>query len=541
MNNFIKKNIDAVWAKAQPISGFDSNIWRQDFAGAWIRRDCYNQNTKLGWQIWYLDNASQSNDIDNLIPVQYENAEHMTTQFNTQYEKYIIKPWNDENLHDKNVSRKVYPFYFTTIVSSVSNRKIECVKEWCIRRKRWRFWKYEVKPDVKKICDKYDKIIWGTLIFCLLAFFACLSYFLYIVPCVGKLSSGDISTFDGLSPWGIFGDSVLAFIGCIIAFLSAYLLYSTLKMQIDSNAEVCRVNELTRRDAIYNKLDTSFTSLMSIYRPYKEQVNKLECMDSNSCRSQFHSYEIVQGKLIDVYRKYYSKHRKLLAAYFRVVYRILEMIDSSDVEDKNKVHYVKIFRSQLTDTEMLLLRYNAYTSEGEKMQRYINDYNLLKLLPYTMQPEIPQFPDTIEENDLEDFLRNFHSQLTESVLRYNEGNYTDPQSVVLQSSSSIEMLAAFSIESPSQISVEVHMDSEQDISSSLIQKFWINYLEDVFIYSSYELYQREKELLIMADIKTRLKNFILLEFTIKQIQGHTIILSSNQLRVPFHGITPSPN
>ena len=35
-----------VWEKASSVAGYDPDIWRKDFAGAWIRKDSYGLNTK---------------------------------------------------------------------------------------------------------------------------------------------------------------------------------------------------------------------------------------------------------------------------------------------------------------------------------------------------------------------------------------------------------------------------------------------------------------------------------------------------------------
>lgn len=43
-----------VWNKAKVITGFDPDIWRKDFAGAWIRRDAFGKQGKYGWVIDHL-------------------------------------------------------------------------------------------------------------------------------------------------------------------------------------------------------------------------------------------------------------------------------------------------------------------------------------------------------------------------------------------------------------------------------------------------------------------------------------------------------
>lgn len=98
-----------VWEKAQKIEGYDSNIWRQDFAGAWIRRDSYGKYTKYGWFIDHLRPLSQggSNELKNLFPLHWMNQQKKASD---------------------------YPEFTTTLTSS-ANQNIEKEKKWIIHKK----------------------------------------------------------------------------------------------------------------------------------------------------------------------------------------------------------------------------------------------------------------------------------------------------------------------------------------------------------------------------------------------------------------------
>lgn len=54
MAQFSDYIINAVWQKAKTVEGYDPNIWRKDFANAWIRRDHYGVDSKYGWEIDHL-------------------------------------------------------------------------------------------------------------------------------------------------------------------------------------------------------------------------------------------------------------------------------------------------------------------------------------------------------------------------------------------------------------------------------------------------------------------------------------------------------
>jgi 5-methylcytosine-specific restriction endonuclease McrA len=65
-----------VWQKAQSVLGYDSNVWRKDACGAWIKYDHYGDcNQSTGWEIDHIKPTSQggSDDISNLQPLQWEN------------------------------------------------------------------------------------------------------------------------------------------------------------------------------------------------------------------------------------------------------------------------------------------------------------------------------------------------------------------------------------------------------------------------------------------------------------------------------------
>lgn len=56
-----------VWEKASSVAGYDPDIWRKDFAGAWIRKDSYGLHTKYGWEVDHLQPLSKggTNDLGN--------------------------------------------------------------------------------------------------------------------------------------------------------------------------------------------------------------------------------------------------------------------------------------------------------------------------------------------------------------------------------------------------------------------------------------------------------------------------------------------
>lgn len=75
MANFTDEIINRVWQRATPVANNDPNIWRKDYAGAWIRRDHYGKESKYGWEIDHLRPVSLGGTdvLDNLYPLHWQN------------------------------------------------------------------------------------------------------------------------------------------------------------------------------------------------------------------------------------------------------------------------------------------------------------------------------------------------------------------------------------------------------------------------------------------------------------------------------------
>lgn len=98
-----------VWEHANKINGYDPSIWRKDFAGAWIRRDSYNCQSKYGWT------------VETMVPLEYGG-------------KFQLD--NLEAVHWQNAlsKGKDYP-KFSTVLTSNGNTNIEKKRQWRISQK----------------------------------------------------------------------------------------------------------------------------------------------------------------------------------------------------------------------------------------------------------------------------------------------------------------------------------------------------------------------------------------------------------------------
>lgn len=110
MQSFSQQIIDIVWRKAQKIDGYDENVWRKDFAGAWINKNAYGTTGPYGWEIDHRFPLSKggSDTIENMFPCQWRN---------------------------NRMKGDDYP-NFRTIVTSNGNTNIESEQSWVVRSNR---------------------------------------------------------------------------------------------------------------------------------------------------------------------------------------------------------------------------------------------------------------------------------------------------------------------------------------------------------------------------------------------------------------------
>lgn len=76
MSEFSDEQIEQVWQKAKVTANNNPDVFRQDYAGAWIRRDQYGKRyEKYGWEIDHClpESMGGSNHISNLYPLHWRN------------------------------------------------------------------------------------------------------------------------------------------------------------------------------------------------------------------------------------------------------------------------------------------------------------------------------------------------------------------------------------------------------------------------------------------------------------------------------------
>lgn len=232
---------------------------------------------------------------------------------------------------------------------------------------------------------------------------------------------------------GQFGDFIGGVVGTILAFVGVILYYIALTEQrkdiaINRQALETQVKALNQQIAEFKAQTKEMQDTRTVYEEqttlYREQtnyyqqqvkelknqtkVNSLQQFNSEfysllnvfisikkDCESEISKLLIIlkdrlktkndticnrHSFLIEEYTKLYHTNSSSLSIYFKTFYRLLKIIEDSNIEPEHKQRYAKTLRSQLSEKELLLLYYDYCSVLGEKVRLIAIKYNLFKHL-----------------------------------------------------------------------------------------------------------------------------------------------------------------
>lgn len=226
--------------------------------------------------------------------------------------------------------------------------------------------------------------------------------------------------------FGTLGDFVGGILGSIIAFYSVYLLVRTFQNQIQTNASVTNTNqsvidannsviETNKKLVKQSELqifDSRFNTLLNLYHKaveaYRSEDDKLKgracfekyALDFKECGFSNHTeYKRRSIGALSDYIALYAKHRVELSVHYRMLYLLSRLTAEEKMKESYRVTYAKSIRGQLSEGELLLLRYNCLSPYGSKMCQYVNQFNLLKHLPIMSLLEFSYWRKMIDDQD----------------------------------------------------------------------------------------------------------------------------------------------
>lgn len=396
----------------------------------------------------------------------------------------------------------------------------------------------------------YDKHRWG-LYEGLLSFAVGIFIFAIVI-----FSWADKSLFDFNYPikfekFGTFGDFIGGVVGTVFAFLNVYLLIKTIRLQNNANSLSEKSYAYVQKTENVRTMDTQINSLLSLYNSIVATIsfhNKYGKEGLETVANYILSYGTNIGstnfsdkQAIKAFEVVYASLRDKLAVYFRVIYRMLCVLHLAEIDNIVRYNYAKMLRSQFTESELFLLRYNALTYNGKNMQEQILAFNLLKHLPasklFDLYPFFSHLNDDFS-NHLDIMLYDFRKEL-EKIFIY--GRHID-ETVSFQTNITNLSLAYKVFPDRRAIDIVFQVDRNlQPDSGNLeraiarysdidIRSFLKAYLLEIFSKSMFQVCTKVEELKFR---NFRRDNSFVLNMSLDcQEQGRILMLTRKQLNTP---------
>lgn len=199
--------------------------------------------------------------------------------------------------------------------------------------------------------------------------------------------------------WGQFGDFIGGSLGTILTFLSIVLLYKTFEAQREtnrltklSNEQIAEENKQQVEWEKSRQFEEKFHTLLALYREaahaYKDRNGKRCSVDEFVVETldvcKFNNKNKYLKSTNAACRTFFANAKENLPTintHMRLLYQLLSLLNESGLDEKNERIYAKSLRGQLTDMELVLIRYNCWRKVGENMRPLVAKYNIMKHLP----------------------------------------------------------------------------------------------------------------------------------------------------------------
>lgn len=181
--------------------------------------------------------------------------------------------------------------------------------------------------------------------------------------------------------WGEFGDYIGGVLNPVVALFALIVLVISLRQQArqfyKQDLERAFFEMVRLHNDIVKDLDLRSITAKRVtvgrdcFRVFCDRLRKI--------------YDTLQGfgtreRAVRAYDRFHKKHQHEVGHYFRNFYRILKLVDKSDVDVTEKRNYAGILRAQLSSYELLLMFYSTVHPKGEKLKPLVEKYAMFKNL-----------------------------------------------------------------------------------------------------------------------------------------------------------------
>lgn len=336
--------------------------------------------------------------------------------------------------------------------------------------------------------------------------------------------------------FGTFGDFVGGILGTIFALLGTLMVVRTFRYQQSvtrdnrNQLETQRLNDLFfELIKLYQTEVKELCGQISQVRSYKQNedvpqsdkdtnkkmtVEKTEISYNDKDFFDYEKRRLQNGfrnrksfhansrEALKYYMLFYIENRAKIAAYFRTIYRIYDLIDSSKLDEETKKNYLKIMRAQLTESELFFIRYNAMSYYGANFVKYINKYHILKHLPALEMLEFKEWWEplnTIERMGLnivyDNVKRSIYNALSNDIDEKKNiyTNNVPKYSINIDIKKQYDVCISLTIDTK-KTNYSAEFMAFEKMTNKKIQQLFDCIIKEIFLYSNFNMFNIEEEL-----------------------------------------------
>ena len=366
---------------------------------------------------------------------------------------------------------------------------------------------------VKNLGPEEKGKAWGWMRWLTLIVIAVLFLGLIYTFCTFFIDRYKIASIEGVE-WGQFGDFYGGVFGTILSAVSIVLLIRTLKSQQEANSIVVKSNKRTSEVYDLQQFNEMFKLLLEEYHTtinnYHKRVDDKTILHGKDALKAFMlemqrkaktdktsiDFQNRVDRSVRQFEDFYTENLTVASVHFRLLYRIFQLIEKSRINIDRKREVAKIVRCQLSEQELFLLRYNAMSRHGKNMQKYINQYNLLKHLPLLSKLEFSSYANDISEelkaNIINTEFYMFKQETAKLLLKPKGGDYeedlSDRYSVKLHVDKS-RTTYRISILRKEKVRPSLPVDEAFDkLTTSNLLELLRDFTTEVFLYSNFNVF-----------------------------------------------------
>lgn len=237
--------------------------------------------------------------------------------------------------------------------------------------------------------------------------------------------------------WGTFGDFLGGLLNPLVSTLTLFVAVSVWRLQKVELEQTKQALEEQAKTAEQQRQEQRFFDLLNVYQRTVESIShsRTENYDRNNqtivssgkqaVKSWLDQAMNPRGVTLQTARMYGTPYNKALKEawndwdapgmfdhYFRVVFRILS--EAENLLGDQHHHYVKLFRAQLSRSELLILGLNLLVDEeGQNMIPIAEKYGLLKhLLQHHVRTELEKLhPNVFGRSRARSLLPSFQPEM----------------------------------------------------------------------------------------------------------------------------------